>query len=445
MDCQHPLKQMIEIRSRGILSGICSICSANGYVIQAAMEKALETDEYVLIESTANQVNQYGGYTGMKPLDFRNFIFSIADKVKFPSKRIILGGDHLGPLVWKKENAESAMEKAGELIRQYVQAGFTKIHIDTSMPLADDLAGQDFGTPIIAQRGASLCRIAEEACREMKQQHHDSVYPVYVIGSEVPIPGGVQSDEETQVTRPSDFQETVEVYQSYFRKYNLDDAWNRVVGVVVQPGVEFGDQMIHEYDHEKALPLTTVLKNYPNLVFEGHSTDYQTPCGLRQMVADGIAILKVGPALTFALREALFAMSMMERELLSDISGLKPSGFIQTLEDEMIKNPVYWKSYYHGDEHQQNLSIKYSLSDRCRYYLPNSAVSSSIERLVENLKIIGIPLPVLSQYMPIQYRRVRDGRLKNNPEALIMDRIRNVLEEYDYAVRPTILSEEGKM
>lgn len=438
MDFQHPLKRMIEKRNQGIHCGICSICSANGFVIEAAMEKALETDEYVLIESTANQVNQYGGYTGMKPVDFKNYIFSIAEKMKFPYDRIILGGDHLGPLVWKNENEESAMEKAAELIRQYVHAGFTKIHIDTSMQLADDLTGQTFGNEIIARRGAILCRIAEETYREIKKQKADSIPPVYVIGSEVPIPGGAQSCEEMSVTLSSDFQETVEVYRSYFNKYGLDDAWGRVVGVVVQPGVEFGDQMIHEYDREKALALTTALKNYPNLVFEGHSTDYQTPHCLRQMVEDGIAILKVGPALTFALREALFAMSLMEQELLPKRSELKPSDFILTLDNEMIKNPVYWKSYYHGDEHWQSLSRKYSLSDRCRYYLPNPEVYASIKRLVENLTITGIPLPVLSQYMPVQYRRVRDGRLKNTPEALIKDRIRNVLEDYNYAVHPSV-------
>ena len=46
----------------------------------------------------------------------------------------------------------------------------------------------------------------------------------------------------------------------------------------------------------------------PGLVFEAHSTDYQPPESLSRLVIDGFAILKVGPGLTFALREALYAL-----------------------------------------------------------------------------------------------------------------------------------------
>src|SRR5512138_1151089 len=91
----HPLRKMIESQKSGIPAGIYSACSASDMVIEAVMERALRDDDHVLIEATANQVNQYGGYTGMKPVDFKNFVFSIADRVKFPYDRIILGGDHL--------------------------------------------------------------------------------------------------------------------------------------------------------------------------------------------------------------------------------------------------------------------------------------------------------------------------------------------------------------
>ena len=35
--------------------------------------------------------------------------------------------------------------------------------------------------------------------------------------------------------------------------------------------------------------------------------------------------------------------------------------------------------------------------------------------------------------MPIQYTKVREGLLENNPEALIIDRIINTIDEYLYA------------
>lgn len=108
---KHTLNNIIKSQKDGIPKGIYSICSSNEYVIEVAMEYALQKEINILIESTCNQVNQLGGYTGMKPLDFVNFIFSIADRVKFPKNKIILGGDHLGPNPWKKENSWNAMKK----------------------------------------------------------------------------------------------------------------------------------------------------------------------------------------------------------------------------------------------------------------------------------------------------------------------------------------------
>lgn len=266
----------------------------------------MKDSDYVLIEATANQVNQYGGYTGMKPVDFSRFVYSIAEKVKFPDDKIILGGDHLGPLTWKGLPAEKAMEEAKELIRQFVYAGFTKIHIDTSMHLGDDDKAKKLETTVIAERGAVLAKAAEKAFEELAASNPHALHPVYVIGSEVPIPGGSQGEEEQlQVTSPDDFRETVNLFREEFYRNNLDSAWENVIAIVVQPGVEFGDDSIHEYDRNAAEELCKELKNYPSLVFEGHSTDYQTPEALKEMVEDGIAVLKVGPALTFALREAL--------------------------------------------------------------------------------------------------------------------------------------------
>ena len=63
------------------------------------MERAKQAQSYVLIEATANQVNQYGGYSGMTPSGFRDYVHTIAARVGFPQKYIILGGDHLGPHV----------------------------------------------------------------------------------------------------------------------------------------------------------------------------------------------------------------------------------------------------------------------------------------------------------------------------------------------------------
>lgn len=436
MNAVHPMKDIVKKQKMGIPAGIYSACSANDLVLEAVMERAKEDNDVVLIEATANQVNQYGGYTGMLPADFRNFVYKLAEKVGFPKDRIILGGDHLGPLTWKNEPAQSAMEKAKELIRQFVLAGFTKIHIDTSMHLGDDNASEKLDTKVIAERGAVLAEVAEQAFKELKAGDPGAIHPVYVVGSEVPIPGGSQDEEEgIQVTKVADFEETVQVFRDAFFKHNLQSAWDDVIAVVVQPGVEFGDESIHEYNREAAKDLCNALKKYPNLVFEGHSTDYQTKYAFREMVQDGIAILKVGPALTFALREAFFSLANIENALITENTGRTPSRFIEVLEEAMVKNPDNWKKHYHGDEYRLKLARKYSLSDRCRYYLPQPEVQQAINRLFENLRSVKIPLTLISQYMPVQYTRVREGKLDLDPVSLAKDRVVNCIDEYLYGCK----------
>ncbi|MBM6838047.1 class II D-tagatose-bisphosphate aldolase, non-catalytic subunit, partial [Clostridium saudiense] len=301
-------------------AGIFSVCSSNKYVIEAAMDRLRDKDMHLLIESTANQVDQFGGYTGMTPKDFMKYIHNLAEKNNFPVDRIILGGDHLGPLTWTKLGEEKAMENSKELIREYVLAGFTKIHIDTSMPIIGDLENGVFGDELISERAATLCRVAEDAFTERLNENPESVHPVYVIGSEVPIPGGAQAEEDEEegisVTKVENLVNTIETFKAAFERHGVADSWQYVVGVVVQPGVEFGSEQVWQYDREKASKLSEALKDYPELVFEAHSTDYQTDKALNEMVEDGFIILKVGPALTYGFREAAFELNLMENELL---------------------------------------------------------------------------------------------------------------------------------
>ncbi|MGE5614907.1 MAG: class II D-tagatose-bisphosphate aldolase non-catalytic subunit [Bacillota bacterium] len=434
----HPLKEIVAKQKKRIPAGIYSACTANKFVIEAAMERALQFDEFVLVEATANQVNQFGGYTGMQPADFKNFVFGIAEKVRFPKEKIILGGDHLGPLTWKNESSQAALKKAIDLIKSYVHAGFTKIHIDTSMHLADDDGSKQLDNATIASRGAILCKAAEDAYQDMKKKDPSVVPPVYVIGSEVPVPGGIQDEggESIQVTKARDFEDTVNTFRKEFLKQGLENAWENVIAVVVQPGVEFGDETIHKYDRNAAKELCSSLSRHPGIVFEGHSTDYQTREALKEMVEDGIAILKVGPALTFALREGLFALNYIENELYKYDSSVKLSNFIQTLDDVMVRDPSHWKKYYHGSENSLRIARKYSYSDRCRYYLPLREVRDSIDCLLRNLSSKPVPMTLISQFMPVQYNRIRNGELANNPESLLKNVVVQCIDDYRYAATP---------
>ena len=305
----NPLKKLVELQKQGKHVGIYSVCSANGYVIEAALTRGKQDGSCVLIESTANQCDQNGGYTGMKPMDFKQFVLGIAEKVGFDKDKLFLGGDHLGPLTFAGKNEAEAMADAEELIRHYVSAGFTKIHIDTSMKVHDDDPNTRLSDAVIAKRGARLARVAEETYHKLLAEQPDAIPPVYIVGSEVPIPGGaVGADEGVQVTRVADFKNTVATFHQAFLDEGLEQAWDNVIAVVVQPGVEEKDSGCTEYDREKAKELMASIRDFPNLVFEGHSTDYQTKIKLRELVEDGVGILKVGPALTFAMREGMFAL-----------------------------------------------------------------------------------------------------------------------------------------
>jgi len=432
----HPIKEMILQRMNGISIGMYSVCSANEFVIQAAMMKATERQGHVLVEATANQVNQFGGYTGMEPTDFYDFVTSIAQKNHFPIQNIVLGGDHLGPLVWKNKPADEAMQLAEKLVEAYVLAGFSKIHLDTSMKLGGD--SDDFyqNTELIAKRGAMLCQASERAFVQYRIGHPEALEPVYVIGSEVPVPGGAVEETGIHVTTVSDFEKTLEAYHRVFHIQGLDQAWNRVVAVVVQPGVEFGDETVHEYHPEQAQALKNALAGHPGIIFEGHSTDYQTPFLLREMVKDGIAILKVGPALTYSLREALFLLEEIERNVMVLHLEQPLSRLSDVLEEEMLKQPEYWEKYYHGTPEKQRFSRKFSFSDRIRYYIPFPNVIQATNTLMTNLKKHTPSYTLLSQFLPIQYRKIRAHNLVNDPVALLLDYIEMTLEDYEYAIEP---------
>jgi len=333
------MKAILDIvreHKAGHSAGIYSVCSAHPVVIEAALREALARGEPVLIEATSNQVNQFGGYTGMVPADFREYVAGIAQRVSFPMERLLLGGDHLGPNTWTEEPAPLAMQRAGEMIAGYVKAGFRKIHLDCSMSCAGDPTPLE--DSVVAARAADLCAISEKVWREVGGEA-----PVYVIGTEVPVPGGAAEDLGTlAVTSPAAVGVTLEAHRSAFAGKGLQGVWRRVVGLVVQPGVEFDHHKVIDYDRDEARLLSQRIVSEPNLVFEAHSTDYQKPAGLRALVEDHFAILKVGPAVTFALRETLWTFSEIAREL-QRVEG-------ETLKEIVLRvmqgNPRYWKSYY---------------------------------------------------------------------------------------------------
>lgn len=412
------LADTISRHKAGEPVGIYSVCSAHPTVVEAAIAQAVSDNSYVLIEATSNQVDQFGGYTGLRPPDFRDLVLAIADQHDFPRDRVVLGGDHLGPNRWQREKADAAMENADTLIAAYVEAGYSKIHLDCSMSCADDPDVLDDDT--VAQRSARLMRIAEDAAHGAK--------PLYVIGTEVPVPGGAHETLGVLTPTPADrARRTIDAHRKAFAAEGLDHVWPRVMALVVQPGVEFDHLQVIDYQSDATADLRRVLDDEPHLVFEAHSTDYQRPAQLRELVEDHWAVLKVGPGLTFAMREALFALAMIEDELLPRPAR---SNLIEVIERRMLANPDYWRGYYDGDPLTQRMSRRYSYSDRLRYYWADDEVDAARVTLLQNLDRVGIPLPLISQYLPYQYDRIRAGELDTAAQSLVVDRIRDAMRPY---------------
>lgn len=422
------VREQVDRNRRGEAAGMFSVCSAHPQVLEAAMRQARDEDSMLCVESTSNQVNQFGGYTGMTAAGFAQYLRTVAAETGYSGERIVLGGDHLGPYPWRAEASRSAMEKAGELVRSCVLAGYVKIHLDASMACADD---GEMGDEIVAARAAQLCEAAESAWADLPA---GSPHLLYVIGTEVPLPGGeTNSSGGPQPTSVQHVQRTMEITRAAFLARGLEKAWERVIGLVVQPGVEFGDATVFDYDRRQARGLSEKLPKSPELVYEAHSTDYQKPAGLRQLVEDHFAILKVGPWLTFAYREAIFALSEVEEQWLGGRKGVQRSQVKKALEEAMLRNPAHWKAYYPQEETAAHFARQYSFSDRCRYYWPEKSVQKEVDLLLANLSVGEMPLTLLSQYLPEQYAAVREGRVENRPESLVEDRIGGVLRIYSAA------------
>ena len=315
------------------------------------------------------------------------------------------------------------MARAETMVAAYAGAGFAKIHLDTSMGCADETAA--LPDEVTAKRAARLAVVAEaEAVRS-------GVLPRYVVGTEVPTPGGAtQSLAHLTVTRPDAARATWEVHRRAFAAAGAEAAFDRVIALVVQPGVEFGDTEVAIYRPEAATELSAVLADLP-AVFEAHSTDYQPEEALSALVRDGFAILKVGPALTFALRETLYGLDAIA-------TAMDPSWdfhLATTMELLMRSDPSQWRSHYRGTTNQLRVLRHYSYSDRIRYYWPVPEASDAVAKLAAHLAETDIPVPLISQFLPRLSTRVVLQTTPLRAHDLVVESVRDVLRTYASASR----------
>ena len=407
------LRDLILRNRAGEAIGLPCFCTANEHVLLAVLAYAKRTGLPTVIEATCNQVNQYGGYTGMTPADFMEWLSGMAADAGVPMNQLILGGDHLGPNVWKNEPLDVAMEKSRELVKSYVQAGFKKIHIDTSMACGGE-PNPTFAQ--IAERAADLCEVAEKYAPDPSKLF-------YIIGTEVPIPGGETEEPNTlDVTSVARFHDTIQTHRDAWNTRGLDAAWDRVVSVVTQPGVDFGHTSVYPFLPVKAAPLREAIIDEVGLTYEAHSTDYQSTNALSDLVKNHFFFLKVGPELTFRFREAIWALAKIEEEIINDPKSL----IRETFEEQMTKDPGYWVNYYNGSDKELRILRTYSYSDRIRYYWTDPEISKSLNLLIANLEQVNLPESIVSQaFMGLDF-----GEVPETPLALIELHIQRCISRY---------------
>jgi D-tagatose-1,6-bisphosphate aldolase subunit GatZ/KbaZ len=338
----------------------------------------------------------------------------------------MLGADHLAPAFWSSLPAEKALERAAALARLCVAAGFEKIHLDTARPCADDPESGVSGE-IAARRAAALCRASEEAAESRGGRR-----PIYVIGDEVPQPGGgLLPGRRPTVTSPEAVAAAIRRHEEAFLNAGLGDAWQRVAAVVVQPGVDFGDSSAAAYSREGAESLSRTAATLPgNMCFEVHAADYQTPEALADMVLDHFRLIKIGPSLTFCYREALYALALIEEEM----PGVShPSNLRETLESLMQQDPSHWRSHYRGDAGALRFLRHYSLRDRIRYYWHLPAAREAVGRLMVNLHR-PVPAALIRQVLPDLRPVLGNGPVPFDPERFVSHRVRTTLAQVFDAV-----------
>ena len=407
------IKAMIEANRAGSATGLPCFCTANEHVLRAILAYAAKTGLATVIEATCNQVNQDGGYTGMTPADYMSWIGRMAAEAGVPQDQLILGGDHLGPNPWREEPADAAMEKARELVRLYVSAGFRKIHLDASMQLGGEPA---LSFAQIAERAADLCAVAEEHAPNPDQL-------VYIIGTEVPIPGGeTEEPDALDVTSVPRFEDTIATHHEAFTRRGLDSAWGKIVSVVTQPGVDFSHTSIFTFDPAPAQPLADAILSQPGISFEAHSTDYQPTSSLAQLVESHFFFLKVGPELTFRFREAVFALAEIEAQL----APHDPSRLKEIIARRMAENDGYWRAYYQGSPSDVALLKTFSYSDRIRYYWADPEVSDAVDRLIHNLQSAQVSETLISQF----FAGLEFGDIPTDPAELISRHVQLCVHRY---------------
>ena len=321
---------------------------------------AKHNNHSILIETTSNQINQYGGYTNLRPKQFLKKINIIAKDLKY-KKKIIFGADHLGPLPWKDFEKNKAIKKGKKLFREVVKAGYKKIHIDTGMKLKNDKF-------LTKQKIFNRCKSIFDT---MNSKSIKNIF--FVFGTEVPTAGG-ENKYDLKNTNINSIKNDIAYYKKLRKNFSL----------VIEPGLGFTNQKIHKLKMTSCLQKKKI-SHKKDFTYEAHSCDYQDLSSLKKLLKNNFKFLKVGPELTFNYMNAILKMERIEKLYLkSKLSKIK-----KIFSREMDINKTFWKNYYFGNKKKIEYLKFNSYLDRSRYYWNKKKVISSLKILEKNINLLN--------------------------------------------------------
>jgi len=344
-----------------------SFCTANFNVIKILIIFAKHHNLPILLESTSNQVNQFGGYTGLTPKEFYKKISKLKKKIKINKKQVMIGADHLGPLPWKKFNSKVALKNAKTLIKKCIALKYDKIHIDSTIICKDD---KSLNLNFIRSR-------SEEIFNTVPKKNIKDVF--FVFGSEVPFAGG-GNNSKPKPSKLNNIKTDYSLYNSVLKNLNINK--KNKFSLVIEPGMAFSNSKVILPKLEKFRKRLSFSKKN-NFSYEAHSTDYQKLKTLKKLVKNNFRFLKVGPELTFYFYQAIKKMEEIEHMYCN-----KKSNIEYELINAMQRDDKYWKDYYKGTKNKIKFLKLNSYLDRMRYYWDSKKVKKSMNKLIKNINTI---------------------------------------------------------
>ena len=337
-----------------------SFCTSNDDVILSIINFCKKNNLPVLIESTSNQVNQFGGYSKLKPSNFKKKVEKLAKKISFPKKNIIFGGDHLGPLPWKNLDYKIAMDRGEKLVSLYFKSKFKKLHIDTTMKLKNDKV---FNKQIIKAR-------SEKILSNLNHKYSNKL--IFILGSEVPPAGGERIIRNFNKKKIFEIKSEILLYKKIFQNLNLKNK----LYLVVDTGMSFNDTKVFK-SKTNILNYLKKISDLMNVKYEAHSTDYQNLKELKKLAKCNFKFLKVGPELTFNYTKAILKMGKIEKRYFKNHSDIK-----KVILKVLKQNKKHWIDYYNLCSMDRVLTGRF---DRLRYYWNELNLKKAKNKLLKNI------------------------------------------------------------